>query len=229
MKKVKKFGRIRSMIAILIASPAIRLDISLFFGLLMNLVYIIENLAAAIIQHSVWAATVTVYHSIFVAIRAYILRSRRLYDMDEASPEKINRICLRVGLILLLLDFSALSLMLYTMRLGRHTEYSGLVLLGFLVYTVYSLGSSIYGMFKWSNDNKPLHFAARNMTLAAALMSLFNLHYSVLSSLGAGADFIGRAGAAGGFLIFFIIIMLSLHLIVKSTRQSGYLLYSQNS
>ncbi len=220
---------IKSLIAILISSPALRLDISLHFGLIMNIVYIVENFASAILYRSVWAATVTVYHSLFVAIRAYLIRSRRLSEMGEVSPREIQRICFRVGVILLLLDFSALLLMLYTVSQDRHAEYSGIVLIGFLIYTVYSLISSVYGMLKWSNDNKPLHFAARNMTLAAALMSVFNLQYSLLVSLGASYDFIGRANAVGGFLVFSVIILLSLHLIIKSASGAGGSLYSQNS
>lgn len=226
MEKVKKFRRIRALVSIILASPAIRLDLSLLFGLLMNLVYIIENLATAIFQRSVWAATVTVYHSLFIALRAYILRSRRLDEVGKMGSAKIHRICLRVGVILLLLDFSASALMLYTMRLGRHTEYSGVVLFGFVLYTAYSLCSSINGLIKWSNDNKPLHFAARNITLAAALMSLFNLHYSLLSSFGLDSDFIGRIGAAGGFLVFFTMILLALYLIFRSATR---VYRSQNS
>lgn len=218
MVRKKKAGIFKSLIAILIASPAMRLDISLHFGLIMNIVYIAENFASAMMYRSVWAATVTAYHSLFVIIRAYLIRSRRLSEMGEVSEGETRHICLRVGIILLLLDFSALSLMLYTVRQNMHTEYSGVVLIGFLIYTVYSLVSSVHGMFRWFNDNKPLHFATRNITFAAALMSLFNLQYSLLSSLGIDADSISRATLAGGFAIFVTIILMSVHLIMKNVR-----------
>ena len=231
MRKHKKAGFIKSLFAILISSPAIRLELSLLFGLFMNIVYIVENFASAIIYRSIWSATVTVYHSLFVAIRAYILRWRGLSEEQEATPSEIHRICLRVGVILLLLDFAASIMMLYTVLQDRHTEYSGIVLIGFSLYTVYSLVSSVLGMFKWSNDNKPLHFAARNMTLAAALMSVFNLQYSLFISLGADSAMIGRANAVGGFLIFIIIILLALHLIIKNASIGSikHRLDSQNS
>ncbi len=225
MIKKKKVGMLKSLAAILISSPALRLDISLHFGLIMNVVYIAENLASAVIYKSVWSATVTVYHSLFVIIRAYLIRSRRLAEMGETSQGRINRICLRVGVILLLLDFAALALMLYTIRQDRHAEYSGIVLIGFLIYTVYSLISSLYGVLKWSNDNKPLHFAAGNMTLAAALMSVFNLQYSLLSSFGLDSLSILRAGTAGGAVIFFTIIFLACRLIIKNIAPPD----SQNS
>lgn len=231
MKKHEKTGLIKSLFAILISSPAIRLDLSLLFGLFMNIVYIVENFILAIIYHSIWSATVTVYHSLFVAIRAYLLRWRGLSEAHEARPSEIHRICLRVGVILLLLDFAASVMMLYTVLLDRHTEYSGIALMGFSLYTVYSLASSAFGMFKWSNDNKPLHFAARNTTLAAALMSVFNLQYSLFASLGADSVLIGRANAACGFLIFIIIIILALHLIIKNAFAASIeqRLDSQNS
>lgn len=216
MIRKKKVGILKSLAAILISSPALRLDISLHFGLIMNVVYIAENLASALIYRSVWSATVTAYHSLFVIIRAYLIRSRRSAEMGEVSSDRINQICLRIGVILLLLDFSALGMMLYTIRRGRHVEYSGIVLVGFLIYTVYSLISSVHGMQKWSNDNKTLHFATKNITLAAALMSVFNLQYSLLSSIGLDSASILRVGTAGGVIIFFTIIFLAYRLIVKN-------------
>ena len=106
--------------------------------------------------------------------------------------------------------------MIYTIRSGRVVSYSGVVLLGFVIYTVYSLASSLVGMKRHLNDNQPLHFAARNMTLAAALMSVFNLQYSVLVTLGASYYIIDRIIAISGFSIFFVIILLAIRLVVKN-------------
>ena len=217
MIKKKKTGMLKSLAAILISSPSLRLDISLHFGLLMNIVYIAENLASAIIYKSAWSATVTVYHFLFVAIRAYVIRSRRLAEMGETSAKKTNQICIRVGIILLALDLSALALMLYTIPRNTQAEYSGLMLFGFFIYTVYSLASSLFGVLKWSNDNKSLHFAAVSIAFTAALMSLFNLQYSFLLSLGLDLRLVLQAGWAGGTAIFCIIIFLACRLIAKGS------------
>jgi hypothetical protein len=107
-------------------------------------------------------------------------------------------------------------MMIYTIRKGSAVSYSGGVLLGFVIYTAYALSSSILGMKRHANDNQPLQFAARNMTLAAALMSVFNLQYSLLVSMGASSYIIDRIIALSGFSIFFVIILLAIRLVVKN-------------
>ena len=57
-------------------------------------------------------------------------------------------VCLRTGIFLLFLDLAATVMMIYTIRLGSPIKYSGVVLLGFAVYTVYSLSASIIGVKK---------------------------------------------------------------------------------
>jgi hypothetical protein len=111
-------------------------------------------------------------------------------------------------------------MMMYTIRKGGAVSYSGRVLLGFVIYTVYALSSSILGMKRHANDNQPLQFAARNMTLAAALMSVFNLQYSLLVSMGASSYIIDRIIALSGFSIFFVIILLAIRLVVKNLSGS---------
>ena len=216
---------LRALLGIMICSPAIRMDMSLVFGLFMNTVYIASNFASALLYRSVWATTVTAYHSLLFAIRILLLNSRRRFELGEIGHSHSRQVSLHVGVIMLLIDVSALFVMLRILRGESHTDYSGVLLLGFLIYTVYSLISSVYGMFRWLNDNQYLHFAAVNLNLTTALMSLFNLQYSFLSSLGADSRVVLRVGEAGALLIFCVIILLSIHLIIKSRAP----FYSQNS
>ena len=196
--------------------PSSRLTLSLYFGMIVNFIYIAGNLSAALNHKSVWSATVTVYHSLFLSLRFYLLSSRRRCRDDR----QISQVCLRTGILLLFLDLVAGVMMMYTIRKGGAVRYSGRVLLGFVIYTVYALSSSILGMKRHSNDNQPLQFAARNMTLAAALMSVFNLQYSLLASIGASSYIIERIIALSGFSIFFVIILLAIRLVVKNLEGS---------
>lgn len=207
-----KVLKLQKHFSLLLKNPTLRINISLFFGMIINSLYIAGNLASALLYKNIWSATLTAYHSLFLTIRFYLLSARRISGRElEAKP-----ICFRVGIILLFLDLAATAMMVYTVRSGSLAEYSGIVLLGFLAYTVYSLTSSVLGMRRFANDNQPLHFAVKNMTLTAALMSVFNLQYSVLVSLGTELEVIGRIIALVGFCIFFVIISLAVRLIVKN-------------
>lgn len=205
------------LLSLFLTSAAFRLSLSLFFGMIINFMYIAGNLAAALLYRNIWSATLTVYHGLLLTIRFYLISSKR----KSIGEQDKRTVCLRVGVFLLFLDIAAGGMMLYTIQSGSPAKYSGIVLLGFLIYTVYSLSASISGMKRHSNDNQPLYFAARNMTLAAALMSVFNLQYSLLVSLGASSYIIDRILIICGFGVFFVIILLAVRLVVKNLPRSS--------
>ena len=206
--------KIKDFIWLLFKSKSLRLKLSLLGGMIINTLYIAGNLATAFLYRNIWSATLTIYHSIFLIIRFYIISSSR----KTLSNIESRQVCFRVGIFLLFFDLAAMAIMVYTIRMSRPTEYSGVVLLGFLIYTVYSLTFSVLGIKKHSNDNQPLHFAAKNMTFSAAMMSVFNLQYSVLVSFGASSYVIDRIIALGGFCVFFVIISLAIRLVINNAK-----------
>lgn len=204
------------MLFLLFHNPAFRLNLSLFFGIIINFFYIASNLSSAALG-SIWSASLTVYHGLFLLIRSSLILSRRRCKTEN----QIRKVCFAVGIILLFLDLAAAGVMIYSVRIGKPLTYSGITLLGFLIYTAYSLSVSIIGIKKYANDNQPLHFVAKNMTLASALMSVFNLQYSVLVTIGASLELINRAIALIGFSIFFVIIVLAVRMVVKNLPKSS--------
>ena len=206
-------NKIKTAIYALISSPGVRLYFSIFIGLIINVIYIGSNIHTALMHRSFWSSSITVYYLLFIVLRLYLLRANK---MDELSA---THCCLTVGIFLLLLTISAGAIIAYSVIVENSVRYSGYVLLAFFVYAVYSLSTSIVGMKKWLNDNQPLHFAARSVTFAAALMSAFNLQYSLLTSLGLSALTVKRANAFGGFAVFFVIAILGITLVFKSIRE----------
>ena len=208
--------KLKSIMLNLIKSRFARLRFSLFFGAAINLFYLLTNLVGAILYKSVWSATVTGYHLLFVVIRSYLLFSKRF--------GKDRRLCgivlMRVGSFLLLIDLLTLILMIFSLIFGNSTSYSGNILLCILLFTLYSLFVSLLGMKRGINDNNPLHFAAKNLSLSSALMSVFNLQFSIFSFMGIDAEVTIRLITLGGVLSFLIIAYLSCRLIVKGRRLS---------
>ena len=191
-----------------------RLNFTLLGGSTVNFAYILGNIASVVLYHSLFSATLTLYHLMLITIRIYILSAARA-SLDD---RRIARVCLRVGVLLMLLDVAAAFVILYTVSRGRFVSYSGLIFLGFAVYATYSLTSSVLAMKRHAYENNHLHYAARNITLATALMSVFNLQYSVFSYLGADSSIATPAILSGGVLIFSLILAMAIRLIIKSRR-----------
>ncbi len=199
----------------LVDSPTARVLALLFGGSLMNLIYITTNAASAILYHSLWSATLTVYHLTLIIIRVSLLFFGRSYSEGKGG----RHICFRVGILLLFLDLVSAIIMIYSIRRGSYVSYSGLFLLGFLAFTVYSLIRSAMEIRRNRDGADHLYFTAKNISLSTSLMSVFNLQYSLLSFLGADSTLTGRAILLCGFSVFSIILILSLRLMKRGLSQ----------
>lgn len=186
-------------------SPAIRLRLTLLGGSSMNLVYISGNVASAFIYRSIWSATVTVYHLTLIVMRIYLI-----YVGRRSAGE---RICRRVGAMLLVTDLAAGIMMIYSLRLSNFASYSGFILIGFTVFTAYSLLRSAFDIRRHVRGGDRLYFCARSISLSTSLMSVFNLQYSLFSLLGADYMITYAGIILCGLIVFSVMLHLSFGLI----------------
>lgn len=198
------------------------MNLSLALGALLNLLYIVGNIASALLYQNLWSATLTAYHLVMITIRLFLLSAVR-HSSDE---QKIYRICHRVGVLLLISDLAAAFIIIYTLWSGAYNSYSGIIFLGILTYSVYSLASSLLAIKRHASNNKFLHLTAKTISLSTALMSIYNLQHSFFALIGANSAASKLVTLLVGVGVFSTILIMSLKLI-KRTR---LLLYkSQNS
>lgn len=218
MRKNKKAVKgVFALLALIIRNSRLRLALSLLAGAVMNILYIITNLLSMFSGGGTWALTVTVYYSVLLIVRLYLFGYREVDVGNEVASLRLYHVCRRVGVFMLLLDFLASAMMIYSVTSGRVVDFRGGYIIGFAVFTVYSLSSSAIGIVRSLKNDSPLSLAARNITLAAALLSVFNLVYSILVSVGISRSVILIANSVVGSFVFLIIISLAVYLIVKST------------
>ena len=216
------FKAIRAGIEKIVVSKTVRMNISLTLGALFNFVYIAGNIASALLYRNPWSATLTAYHLVMITTRLYLLSAAR----HSAEKGKIYRICHRVGVLLLLSDLAAAFMIIYTLQRGTHSSYSGIIFLGVLSFSVYSLTSSLLAIRRHRGENKYLHLTARTISLSTALMSIFNLQHSFFALIGADSRASSILVLLVGVGAFSTILVMSIRLI-RLTRR--LLFTSQNS
>lgn len=223
MKKTKSkrlgIGGISSLFLSILESPAVRLDISLIFGLVMNIFYISVNLFPAIRYRSAWSLAVTLYYTVLVLMRLFLLSSHRFTGSVGKDAARLYSSCRLVGRLLLLLDVVIGAVMIYTVADGKIIDYPLYIFIGFGIFTVYSVAGSLVGIFR-SLKRSTLHsLAVRNLNFAAALLSVFNLEYTLLVTLGVSREIILFVNTAVGALCAFFIGFMGVRLIMISTRK----------
>jgi hypothetical protein len=219
---MSNFETIRAGIYKLFSSKALRMKLSLTFGALLNFIYIAGNIASALLYQNLWSATLPAYHLVMITIRLYLLSAAR----NSADKPKELRICHRVGVLLLLSDLAAAFIIIYTLQRGAHSSYSGVIFLGILCFSVYSLTSSIMAIRRHRGEKNYLHMTARTISLSTALMSIYNLLHSFFALAGADFQASSLVVLLAGVGVFSAILVLSLRLMCL-TRQ--LISTSQNS
>ena len=219
MKKVK---RALCCIRRAISKNAVRMNISLVLGAGLNFLYIAGNIASALLFQNIWSATLTAYHLVMITIRLFLLSAVR----HSTNEEKIYRICHKVGVLLLISDLAAALIIIYTLNQGSYNSHSGIIFLGILSYSVYSLASSLLAIKRDTDSNMLLRFTVKTISLSTALMSIYNLQYSFFALVGADSRASSLVILFVGIGVFSTIFLMSLRLIKRTRR---LLFKSQNS
>ena len=189
-------------------------------GVFLNLFYAVENLTTAIIYKSAWWGAVSLYYFLFIAIRMYLI-----FSQGEKHRGRESEVCKRVGVFLFAIDVLLLTTTAFSTIFSEKHVYSGLILFGFSVYTVFSITASIMGIVRAKRSFSAVNYAARNMTLTASLASLFNLQYSWLLFLNIDEKFREFANLFVGIIIFSVMFLLAVRLIRVS---HGFSRFSYN-
>lgn len=174
----------------------------------MNSFYIAANLFPAVSYGSAWSLAVTLYYTVLAVLRAFLLLARR----DRVYP-----LCLLVGRLLLFLDGAIGAVMVYTVHYGKIIDYPSYIFIAFGIFTAYSVTGSALGAIRSIKSKSPYTLAARNLSLAASLLSLFNLVYTLLVTHGAGHRTVILLNILGGGSFVLIIAHLAVRLISVTT------------
>lgn len=174
---------------------------SLMLSMTINLAYAGYNLASGACYHSVWLISNGVYYLVLSLIRM-LLASYERKQLTLADPKdrlimgwKVFSLC---GMLMFLLNIAMAGMVAQMIWGGQGSTYPEIVVYAVATYTFYRLTAAIIGVAKSGYGGEPIHGAARNISLAAAMMSLYALQVTMLDVFGGGKDilFNGISGSA---------------------------------
>ena len=214
MKINKKQGIARHPLARIFTDRTLRLRITLAAGLLFNLAYVLYNLLPALLYGSIWAISSTVYYLSVAIVRAVLIyRARR-----TASP---YRTVLRIGIALLVLDAAIVLMIAYTAAQGRTLPYPPYYVVGYALFTLYSLTSSSVRILSSLRRDAPIAFATGNLTLTVAITSTYSLQHSLLVALGATASELRSMGILTATFIAVAVPTVAVSVILTALSRLG--------
>ena len=199
----------------------LRVNTSLYAGLLWNTAYALLQLGMGFWHKSFWFFSLAAYYICLGVMRFFLLR----YTLSHKPGEKMltelrkYRAC---GIVFLLLNL-ALTLMIFFMvywnRTFHHHEITTIALAAF---TFTSLTLAIINIIRYRKMGSPVYSAAKAISLASALVSMLTLEATMLTTFGGETmTLIARRlflGLSGG-VISVLIIAMAVYMIRQGNKK----------
>ena len=203
----------------LVEDVTYRTKLSLYQGLVINVLYIAVKMASGVYYRSLWFVSLAVYYALLAVMRFALLY--RIRAADEWARRKTElrryRLC---GVVLLLMNQALAGIVMFMVHENRGYEYPGLLIYAMAAYSFYAITIAIVNVVKFRRHGSPVLSAAKAINLVAALVSMLSLETAMLAQFGGedGPHFRKlMTGAAGGGVCV-IVLGMAAFMIAKSTR-----------
>ncbi len=210
-----------------------RAKVSLCAGLAVNGFYAVFKCATGAIYRSAWLWAIGIYYVILGLIRFTLLKNVSITDRQEPSRErkiheyKSARIC---GIMMLALNAAMSGMTIQMVLQNRFYEYKGYIIYISAAYAFYCLIAAIVNVVKFAKINNPLLSAAKTISLASALMSIFALQTAMFSSFGGGEEFQRLMNSIVGGAVCFSVICMAAFMVIRANYKLKQLLpYGSNA
>ena len=165
--------KIRNFISLYIKDKSARLNLSIFLGLILNVLYIFFNLVVGIIYRNVWFITVSAYYSVIVFLRYLVISDGQ--NVSRVSLENSKR----AGMLMMLLGIPVTGIIIYTVLLGISKKYAYVFLVFLALHSLFAITRSLFSYIKMHREGAVLR-AVHSVRLSGALMSVFNFQTAIL-------------------------------------------------
>lgn len=203
----------------------LRVNVSLYSSLLLNVVYALFQLWLGIYHGTFWFYSLAGYYASLAAMRFYLVRYTAKNKAGEQMQAELfkYRAC---GWVFLFMNL-ALSLIIFFMVYWNRTfVHHEITTIAMAAYTFTAFTLAVIGIVKYRKYKSPVYSAVKAISLASATVSILTLESTMLTAFGEGTmDAMTRKlflGLSGGVISAFVLAM-AVYMIVESTKKLNLL------
>ncbi len=195
-------------------------EISLYQGLLMNILYIVLKIWSGIHYRSLWFWSLAVYYVLLIVVRCLLLRHVNHNTVGQNLPEELQRYR-SCAVILLIMNQALAVIVMLIVYQNRSYDYPGLLIYAMAVYSVYAVTVAIINLIKFYQIGSPILWAAKAINLVAALVSVLSLETAMIARFGDPEDALLRRLLTGltGWAMCIFILGLAMYMLVRSDQE----------
>ena len=190
-----------------------RTSVSLYQGLLVNLLYIALKLTSGIYYRSWWFITLAAYYALLAVMRFLLL-----WRWGGIGPELELRRYRLCGAVLLIMNAALAGMVILMVSQNHGYVYPGMLIYAMALYSFYTVILAAINVIRFRTHGSPVLSAAKAINLAAALVSILALETAMIAQFGGGDDYRRMMTAATGGGVCVIVLGMAVFMIVRSTK-----------
>lgn len=189
---------------------SVHIRTSLLRSLSINICYGGFHLLSGAVYRSVWLISTGIYYLILSLIRMVLVHfeARQAQAGDPAEKLRIGwkgfQVC---GSLMFLLNVAMSGMVIQMIWHGRSSHYSEWMVYAVAAYTFYRLTAAIIRVVQSKGKQDPINGAARNISLTAAMMSLYSLQTAMLSAFGDDIRFQHLMNSLSGGAVCILVVL----------------------
>lgn len=218
LRKAKAFKAENKYLRRYLSDTRLRVEISLYSSLFVNVAYALFQLGLGFWHRSIWFYALAGYYALLAVMRFVLVKETRKPGKHLFMEHLLYRFC---GVLLLVMNLALSVIVSYIVLLNRGFTHHPITTIAMAAYTFGTLAKAIVNVIKYRKYNSPVYSASKAVSLAAALVSMLTLETAMLTAFGEENSPVFRqsmTGATGVAVCAFVLVM-AIYMIVRSTKQ----------
>ena len=161
----------------------LRINISLYSSLIINVVYSIFQLCLGLYHKSFWFYSMSIYYILLSLMRFYLVKYTKNNKQGDDLIEEYRKynFC---GWLMLIMNLTITVIIFFIIYFDRTFYHHQITTIALAAYTFLTFGLSIYNFIKYNKFNSPVYSAAKSINLVAACVSMMTLTTTMLTTFG---------------------------------------------
>ena len=221
VRHFKAFKNENKYVVMWLNDAQLRVNVSLYGSFAWNLLYGIFQLGLGFYHRTFWFLSFGIYYICLAVMRLFLLLHTKKYAVGERMRNELvkYRAC---GWIFLFMNLALALIVFFMIYWNRTFEHNMITAIAMAAYTFTAFTMAIINVIQYRKYNSPFFSASKNISLAAALVSMLTLESTMLTTFGGKTmdAFTQKLmlGLTGGAIAAFIIGM-AIYMIVQSTKR----------
>ena len=219
-QKIKRAKNRNKYITIYQSDAQLRVTISLYSSVVLNILYALLQLFSGFHFHSIWFYALAGYYTLLAIMRFFLLKDARriVAGQNKFYEFLLYRLC---GILLLMMNSTLGVIVFYIVWQNKGFEYHYIYTIAMAAYTFTTMILAVMNVIKYRRFESPLMRAARAISLAAAMVSILSLETAMLTAFGEPGteSFRQIITAITGAAVCLLVLAMAIYMIIRSTKE----------